>query len=514
MTKAKERWDVYSPSTGEHIYTMSETDLSEVDSIVVKSKQAFQTWSRMDISKRLGYFTKLRNIILKELNQTTDVIAKDAGKVQMDALVADIMPVLDFLKFLESSAQSILQRQKVKTPIVFIGKKSYVDYMPRGTVLVISPWNYPFQLSMVPILSALVSGNTVIAKPSEITPYVGKYMEELFERAGFPEGVIQFVHGGKELGAALVASQPDYIFFTGSVATGKIIAKQAAEHLIPVTLELGGKDPMIVCRDANIERAAKGAVWGAFTNSGQVCMSVERLYVDESIYESFITAVKKEVKALTQGASKEDDIGSMTFKNQVQIVKNHVMDALEKGAVLEIGQNPKEWQEDAMFLQPMVLSSITNEMKIISEETFGPILPIIPFKDEQEAIRLANDSEYGLNASVWSKDLERANQIASQLVSGAVIINDVIISVANHHLPFGGAKQSGIGRYHGEHGLRMFCHEKAIMMDTGKKSNEIQWYPYDGKFDDFKNMMEAFYGNQRKWVRFLKSYLNLLKKSK
>ncbi|WP_042349153.1 aldehyde dehydrogenase family protein [Bacillus massiliigorillae] len=514
MTKTKEHWDVYSPSTGEHIYTMNETDVTEVDSFVAKSKQAFQTWSRMDFSKRLSYFANLRNVILQELDQTTDVIAKDAGKVQMDALVADIMPVLDFLKFLESSAEAILRRQKVKTPIVFIGKKSYVEYMPRGIVLVISPWNYPFQLSMIPILSALVSGNTVIAKPSEITPYVGKYMEELFERAGFPEGVVQFAHGGKELGGALVASKPDYIFFTGSVATGKIIAKQAAEHLIPVTLELGGKDPMIVCRDANIERAAKGAVWGAFTNSGQVCMSVERLYVDETIYEPFISAVKKEVAALTQGASKEHDVGSMTFHTQVQIVKNHVNDALVKGAVLETGKNPTDWDEDSMFLQPMVLSSITNDMKIVSEETFGPIMPIIPFKDEQEAIYLANKSEYGLNASVWSNDIQRANQIASQLVSGAVIINDVIISVANHHLPFGGAKQSGVGRYHGEQGLRMFCHEKAIMQDAGKKSNEIQWYPYNGKFDDFKNMIEAFYGNQRKWVRFLKSYLNLLKKSK
>lgn len=506
-----ERWDVYSPSTGEIIYTMDETPISDLPGVVDQAKSSFNSWGQLDVSDRLVYFKKLRNVILKQLDKTADVVSKDAGKVKLDALVADVMPVLDFLTFIEKNAKQMLQRQKVATPILFIGKKSYIDYMPRGVVLVISPWNYPFQLSMVPILSALIAGNTVIAKPSEVTPYVGKYMEDLFKEAGFPEGVIQFMHGGKELGQALVESNPDYIFFTGSVATGKIIAGQAVKQLIPYTLELGGKDPMIVCKDANIERAAKGAVWGAFTNSGQVCMSVERLYVDESIYESFVHAVKREIASLKQGNSINDDIGSMTFDNQKNIVKNHVKDALSRGAVLETGIAPDQWEENSMFLQPMVLTSVSNDMKIVQEETFGPILPIIPFKTEAEAITLANDSSFGLNASVWSNNIERANAIASQVVSGAVIINDVIISVANHHLPFGGAKQSGVGRYHGENALRMFCHEKAIMIDSGNKTKEVQWYPYHGKYDTFKNLIQAFFGDTKNWPKFLKSYLQLLK---
>jgi len=511
---AYEDWKVYSPSTKELLGAMKETKADEVAAMYAGAKQAFEMWKKLTIRERLSYFDKLRDVLLSELEEATAVISSSNGKVKVDALVADIMPVLDFLSFLKKDAETILQRQKVKTPIVFIGKKSYVEYMPRGVVAVISPWNYPFQLTMVPALSALVSGNTVIAKPSEITPLVGTYMEKIFQKAGFPKGVIQFAHGGKEVGEALIHNKPNYIFFTGSVATGKIIASEAAKHLIPVTLELGGKDPMIVCHDANIERAAKGAVWGAFTNSGQVCMSVERLYVDERIYEPFLEAVKHEVALLKQGTDIEHDIGSMTFKKQVGIVKDQVVDALAKGAVLETGKAPDKWEEESMFIEPMVLTSISDHMKLMQEETFGPTLPIVTFSNEQEAIAKANESEYGLNASVWSSDLARAERIASELVSGAVIINDVLISVANHHLPFGGAKQSGIGSYHADQGLRMFCYEKAVMSDAGKKRSEVQWYPYDGKYDEFKRMIQSFYGGSKNYSVFAKSFLNLLKRSK
>ncbi|WP_075050789.1 aldehyde dehydrogenase family protein [Bacillus testis] len=514
MKSLKEPWKVYSPATGEQIYAMHGTDNSQVEEMVQVARSAFTRWSSFTVEERLPYFSSLRNILLKEMGQTVDVISGDAGKVPLDALVADIMPVLDFIRTIEKDAVKNLARQKVKTPILFLGKKSYIEYMPRGVVLVISPWNYPFQLSMVPILSALIAGNSVIAKPSEVTPYVGKYMEELFSKAGFPEGVVQFAHGGKELGQSLVSSKPDYIFFTGSVAAGRKIAAQAAGDLIPVTLELGGKDPMIVCHDANLARAAKGAVWGAFTNSGQVCMSVERLYVDQKVHTSFVEAVCREVNAITQGATKEDDIGSMTYPHQIEIVREHVLDALSKGAILQTGKHPDEWEENSMFLEPMVLTSVNASMKIMNEETFGPVLPIIPFNDETDAVAMANDSMYGLNASVWSADITRAEALASQLVSGAVIINDVIISVANHHLPFGGVKNSGVGRYHGENGWRMFCHEKSVMSDRGKKDSEIQWYPYGGKYTNFVGLLQSYFGDRKKWGSFLRHYLTLLKKSK
>ncbi|WP_163102135.1 aldehyde dehydrogenase family protein [Peribacillus alkalitolerans] len=505
---------VQSPVTGEFIAEMYETTVEETTFMYEKSRMAFPKWSSLTIDERLGYFHKLRNIMVEQMDEIAHKISLDTGKVKLEALVADIMPVLDFLKTLDKTANKTLGRQKVPTPLLLMGKKSYIEYMSRGTVLVISPWNYPFQLAMVPILSALVGGNCVISKPSEVTPYVGKVMEDLFKLAEFPEGVISFAHGGKELGAALTEQGPDYIFFTGSVRTGKVIQQVAAKKLIPTTLELGGKDPMIILADAHLRRAAKAAVWGAFTNSGQVCMSVERVYVDRSVYEEFLHLVKEEVANMKQGQSTSDDVGSMTFPAQIDIVRTHIEDALSQGARLETGIPPQQWKEGDMYLPMMVLSNVYKGMKILKEETFGPIMPVVPFDTVEEAIKLANDSEYGLNASIWSRDIQKAQQVASQIVTGAIVINDVIVTVANHNLPFGGAKQSGVGNYHGEVGLRIFCHEKAVMIDPGRKSSEIQWYPYHGKYELFLSLFKSYFSNRVKWITFLNSFQKLLKLSK
>lgn len=509
------RWKVYSPATGKEIAEIDETPLAEINFLYDRAHAAFTDWSGLSVSERMVYFKNLRLIMVEQMDEIAEVIAMDTGKPKTEAIVADIMPTLDAIRHIEKHAVKSLSRQKASTPLLLIGKKSYVEYMARGTVLVISPWNYPFQLAMVPILNAAAAGNTVIAKPSEVTPLVGKCMEGLFKEAGFPEGVIGFAHGGKELGAALTDQNPDYIFFTGSVRTGKIIGETAAKKLIPVTLELGGKDPMIIFEDANLERAVNAALWGAFTNSGQVCMSVERVYVERAMYEPFLTLLKEKVNELTQGTELSDDIGSMTYPEQLTIVADHLEDALKRGAVLEAGIPPDKWERgDTYFIPPVVLSHVNHSMKIMNEETFGPVLPIVAFDTEEEAISLANDSQFGLNSSVWTMDQAKAARVASKLVSGAVIINDVLISVANHHLPFGGTKQSGIGRYHGENGLRMFCHEKSIMTDSGKKNTEIQWYPYKGKYPKFLSMFQNYFSAKTNWVVFAKEYLNLVKMAK
>ncbi|WP_455675887.1 aldehyde dehydrogenase family protein, partial [Pradoshia sp.] len=436
------------------------------------------------------------------------------GKVRTDALVADIMPSLDAMLHIEKHAEKDLRSQKMKTPFLLMGKKSSVEYMPMGTVLVISPWNYPFLLSLSPMLSALAAGNTVILKPSEITPAVGKLIESLVEKANFPPNVVQVAHGGKELGASLTNVKPDYIFFTGSVATGKIIQQTAAKDLIPTTLELGGKDPMIVLRDANLKRAAEGAAWGAFTNSGQVCMSVERLIIEEEVMEPFIEELLPIVSKLKQGAGPEDDIVSMASRMQIEIVKKQVGEAIEQGARLLAGEHPSDWDPNSMYIKPMVLIDVREDMAIMQEETFGPVLPIMAVHGEDEAVRMANRSRYGLNASVWSENKEKARRVSSRLQSGAVLINDVLITVANNHLPFGGQKESGVGRYHGENGIRMFCHEKAVMEDLGYKKSEIQWYPYKGKYDSFRDLLVANFGGSKSLSKVLKEYLKLIRMKK
>jgi acyl-CoA reductase-like NAD-dependent aldehyde dehydrogenase len=507
-----EKVKVMSPATGEVIGEIEETPLSEVGHFYEKGKSAFKEWSELEVTERLNYLLKLKEVMTEEMEEIAKVISSDTGKVMTEALVADIMPTLDAINHICKHGATILKRHKVKTPLLLIGKRSFIEYMPRGVVLVISPWNYPLQLAMVPMVSALASGNAVILKPSEVTPLVGKCIEDLFIKAGFPKGIVQVAHGGKEVGAAFTNGKPDYIFFTGSIRTGKIIQEIAAKELIPTTLELGGKDPMIVFADANLERAAKGAAWAAFTNSGQVCMSAERLYVEKSVYTSFLSLLKKEVQSLKHGIDEDADVGSMTYPAQIKIVKEQLEEAMNNGAVLETGLPPKEW-EKGMFLPLTVVSNVSHDMKIIQEESFGPLLPVIPFESEEEAIQFANDTIYGLNASVWSKDMEKARRVASKLISGAVVINDAIITVVNHGLPFGGAKQSGIGRYHGDAGLRTFCHEKAIIEDRGNKKTEIQWYPYKGKYDHFLHLFKSYFKRNRNWLEFAKHYLALLKKS-
>lgn len=464
-----------NPATGEALGTLTEATPEQVEQAMTRARIAYQGWSGTSLSERLSYLPRIRQYLVDHGEEIARKISEATGKIAMEAYLTEIFVTIDTIRFYEKHAHQMLSDQPVPTPLVLWPKKSYIHYKPMGVVAVISPWNYPFQLAVIPVLSALVAGNTVILKPSEVTPSTGLLIEEMFAAVSMPEGVVTVLHGGREVGAALVASRPDKIFFTGSVNTGKKIMAAASEHLIPVELELGGKDPMIIFEDAHLERAANGALWGAFTNSGQVCMSVERLYVHEKVYPEFLRLVTEKAKALRQGYPAQAEVGSMTSAGQIAIVREHVEEALAAGATLVTGGIPST---DSMFIAPTILTNVTSEMKIMRDETFGPVLPIMTFTSEEEAIRLANSSPYGLNASVWSADKTKADRVARQLDSGNVCINDVIISYANPHLPFGGVKQSGIGRYRGPSGLQAFTHSISVIHDPGKRKREFNWYPY------------------------------------
>lgn len=504
---------INNPATGEMIGEVGLTETSEIPVMYDKSRKSFQHWSSLSVRKRVTYLTRVRDYIVDNLEGLSQAIANSTGKVQTEALVADIIPVLDNLEYLIKHAPKVLARQSKPTPLMLTGKKSYVEYMPRGVVLIISPWNYPFQLSLVPMLSSLVAGNSVILKPSEITPLVGQTIEELLAQAGLPQDLVQVAYGAGDIGAKLVDGKPDYIFFTGSVKTGKEIQRKAAQHLIPTTLELGGKDPMLVFSDANLKRAVKAALWGAFTNCGQVCMSIERLYVQEEIYSSFLKELVAEASKLKQACQGHGDIGSMTSLHQVEIVRQQVEEALKEGAKLLFGKTPDKWDlGHGLFVPPIILTNLRPTMRIMQEETFGPVLPVIPFTSEEEAIAQANKSRFGLNASVWTGDRRRAERVANQLKSGGVVINDVIITVANPHLPFGGVKESGLGRYHGESGILTFCQEKAVMLDRGTRPTELQWYPYDNKYANLVQLVCSFYSRRKNWLSILTAYRRLLRR--
>ena len=486
-----------NPATGEMAGTLPEATSEQVNETMKRAKAASPSWAATSLKNRIGYLRQLREYLVEHGEEIARRISDDTGKVHVEAYMTEIFVTVDTIRFYEKHAARMLAPQKVPTPLLLWPKKSYIHYKPLGVVAVIAPWNYPFQLAVIPALSALVAGNTVVLKPSEVTPATGLVIEEVFRAISLPDGVFSVLHGGGKVGEAVVNARPDKIFFTGSVRTGKKIMAAAAEHLIPVELELGGKDPMIVCPDANLERAANAAVWGAFTNSGQVCMSVERVYVHEAVYSRFVQLVAEKTRALRQGFPDQAEVGSMTFPQQIRIVREHVEEAIAQGATAVTGGS---FPAEGMFLPPTVLTGVTQEMKIMREETFGPVLPIMSYSDESEAIRLANSSPYGLNASVWSQDKQKARRIAEQLESGNVCINDVIISFANPHLPFGGVKQSGIGRYRGPHGLQSFTHTTSVIHDPGNKARELNWYPYT---QDQQTMMSGItrllYGTKRTW---------------
>jgi len=474
----RRRLEVYNPATLERTGEIEVSTAADVQAAVERARKAVEGWRALSFEERGKYMLRVRAALLDRAEELADTIVRDTGKARMEAMSNEILPGCDSLTYYAKKARRILRDEK-KPLHMMKNKKLVVSYRPMGVIGIITPWNFPFILSLNPAVQAMMAGNTVVAKPSEVTPFVGIAVGQLFEAAGLPEGVYQVVTGDGTTGAALVEAGCDKISFTGSVRTGRKVAEACGRQLIPCTLELGGKDPMIVCEDADIERAANGAVFGAFANSGQICTSTERVYVHEKVADKFVTRVVELTKGLRQGLNSEGevDVGAICFGPQLDVIERHMKDALDKGAKVLTGgrRNPKY---KGNFYEPTVLTNVNHDMEIMREETFGPILPIMVVRDEEDALRLANDSTYGLNSNVWTRDKRKGKALANRIQSGCSTVNDCVINYGVAENPFGGVKDSGIGRVNGEMGLKSYCHVQGVLIDRFGTKSELFWYPY------------------------------------
>ncbi|NRB37854.1 MAG: aldehyde dehydrogenase family protein [Pseudomonadales bacterium] len=469
------------------------TTPEQVKAAVVKAKKAQIAWAALSYQQRAEHLARLQKVLLDSTDEIMATIAKDSGKADMEC-IAEVIGACDATQYYAKHAGKML-KDTSKRPHLFFGMKKLVrTYKPKGVVGIITPWNFPFATTIVPTVQALMAGNAVVVKPSEVTPFSGQLLAELVKRAGIPDGIVQVLLGDGSTGAALCEAGVDKIHFTGSVRTGKIVGEVCARQLISATLELGGKDPAIVCADADLDRAVKGVANGALFNTGQVCASTERIYVVEAVYDEFIKGLVAEVKSLRQNSG-DADVSCMIWDKQLTMIETQIKDATDKGAqVLAGGQ--RQQGRDGLFLEPTILVNVDHTMLIMTDETFGPVLPVMKVANEEEAILMANDSPYGLSGSVWTADNKRGLQMAKQLDSGGCGVNEFGGNVYGcHEGSFGGSKESGLGYVNGEIGLKSFCKVQHILIHKFGPKNEGNWFPYEVKtVEDMKKFLKFMFG--------------------
>lgn len=467
--------EVRNPATLEKIAELPVATAADVAQAVRRARQAQFLWREKSFSERARLLYRFRDLLIDRQDKIADVVCKETGKPRAEVFGNELFYVCDAIGFWAKNAAKYLKPEKLR-PHLLKTKKVVSRHDPLGVVGIISPWNFPLVLTIGEAIPALMAGNAVIIKPSELTPLSALLGVELAEEANFPGNLVQALVGFGETGESLI-DHVDMISFTGSVATGKKVLRRAAERLIPATLELGGKDPMIVLKDADLERAANACVWGALMNSGQVCTSIERVYVEEAVYQNFVEKVVEKVQALRQGPSEgEVELGSMTSEAQLIKVESQVGQALQRGAKLLTGGRRRP-NSKGLYYEPTVMVDVDHEMEIVREETFGPIIPILKVKNQEEAVRLANDSRYGLDSSVFTRDKKKAWEIAEKIQAGSVCINDSLVNFVIPDAPMGGIKESGLGRRHGTEGIRKYCRQKTIVMDRLGLKSEFTWFP-------------------------------------
>ncbi|HEY3120184.1 MAG TPA: aldehyde dehydrogenase family protein [Vicinamibacteria bacterium] len=470
---------VVEPATGRPFAEVSLLDGTQAAAAVAAARAASAAWAALSFAERAAHLLALREAVLSDAEGIARLISREQGKPAVEAHLAEVFPALEQLRYVALHAERVLRDEPVRSEVVlFAHKRARLVHVPYGVVLLITPWNYPFLIPVVGIAAALAAGNTVVLKPAPSTTLVALRLAELAASAGLPPGVLNVVATDDQVAASLVTDPAvGKIAFTGSVETGKKIMAAAAANLTPVLLELGGKDAAIVCRDADLDRAARGIVWGAFMNAGQTCASVERVYVEQSVAEAFTARVVEETRRLRMGdpAGDEVEVGPLSLERQRRVVEAHVADALSRGARALTGGARAEGA--GWFYPPTVLVGVDHSMRVMREESFGPVLPIMPVASVDEAIRLANDTEFGLTASGWTRDPATARRLQKELQAGVVTINDCVSSYGEPTAPWGGFKRSGIGRTHGAAGLREMAQVKYVSEDDSA-APALWWYPY------------------------------------
>ncbi len=473
-----------NPATNETLRGFECASGAEVVVAVGQARKAQPDWAGLGVGKRIAILRQFQTLLHARKSEVAELVTREAGKPYVEALLTEVQIVLDSAGFLIENAYRLLRDERLThgNPVMKT-KSGRLVREPYGVIGIISPWNYPFSIPGTQSLAALVAGNAVVLKPSEFTSLTAIELMSLLHQAGVPEPVFQVVQGDGGTGTALTGADLDKIVFTGSVATGKHIAQAAAARLMPVVLELGGKDPMLVLDDADIEIASRGAVWGAFANAGQACLSVERCYVHRSLYQPFLQACVRHTQDLRvgNGMERNTDVGPMIHERQLQNVEAQVEDARALGArVLAGGKRLADL--GANFYAPTILADVSPEMRIMREETFGPVLPVMAFDSDDEAVRLANDSEYGLAASVWTRDRARGDRLARRIQAGTVMVNDALSCFGIREAPHGGIKASGLGRSHGRFGLEEMTRLKYIDSDRLPGMEKVWWYGYGEAF--------------------------------
>lgn len=490
-----------NPATLESLGEVSLAREEECRKAVEAAKAAEKGWRELPIAEKKGIFLRAKDILLARAGELADLVCREKGSPIVEANAVDIITGLEILDYYGRHLDKARapRRTRLYMPLL-VHKKSAFQFQPLGVTLIISPWNFPFVIPLSDATCALAAGNTVVLKPSSTTPFTGLFIGEIFREAGLPPGVLNVVNARAAQAEAMITNPVvQTVMFTGSVGTGRRVMELAARNLTHIVLELGGKDPMIVLDDADLDLAARGAVWAAFMNAGQSCASIERVYVDETIVETFTARVLDLARALKVGDPLDPDIdvGPMTTDGQRETVEGHLADARAKGARILYGGERLQGLP-GYFLTPAVLSGVDHTMKIMTEETFGPVLPIMAFKTLEEATALANDSEYGLTASVWTRNRKKARWLAERIEAGTVTVNDHMFSFTDPKAIWGGVKKTGVGRSHGPYGLLDISNIKLVSLDFHRRKNQLWWYPYGrAKYSFMQNAVVILHHGKR-----------------